>query len=200
VDGAFYLLDGRQVRVPMMRQTESFAYTSGEGYQAVELLYDRGEGADAGALSMVILLPAAGNFEAFEKGLQAEQVGAIIEDLQPIRLALTMPKFKFDSGFSLREVLAEMGMPDAFSPDDADFSGMTGRRELFVSDVLHKAFVDVNEQGTEAAAATAVVVGITSVPQEPCVKVTIDRPFIFLIRDIETGAILFVGRVLNPAV
>ena len=200
VDGAFYLLDGRQVRVPMMRQTESFAYTSGEGYQAVELLYDRGEGADAGALSMVILLPAAGNFGAFEEGLHAERVGAIIEDLQPIRLALTMPKFKFDSGFSLREVLAEMGMPDAFSPDDADFSGMTGRRELFVSDVLHKAFVDVNEQGTEAAAATAVVVGITSVPQEPCVKVTIDRPFIFLIRDIETGAILFVGRVLNPAV
>jgi len=111
-----------------------------------------------------------------------------------------MPKFKFDSNFSLKEVLAEMGMPDAFSPDDADFSGMAGSRELFISDVLHKAFVDVNEEGTEAAAATAVVVGITSAPQEPSVKVSIDRPFIFLIRDIETDTILFVGRVLNPAV
>jgi serpin B len=111
-----------------------------------------------------------------------------------------MPKFKFDSSFSLKEVLTEMGMPDAFSPDDADFSGMTGGRELFISDVLHKAFVDVEEKGTEAAAATAVVVGVTSVPQEPSVQVTIDHPFIFLIRDIETGAILFVGRVFNPAV
>jgi serpin B len=199
-NGPFYLLDGGKLTVPMMRQTEAFGYTSGEGYQAVELLYDRGEVGDGGALSMVILLPAAGNFQAFEEGLRAEQVGAIIKDLQPTRLALTMPKFKFDSSFSLKEVLTEMGMPDAFSPDDADFSGMTGGRELFISDVLHKAFVDVEEKGTEAAAATAVVVGVTSAPQEPSLEVTIDRPFIFLIRDIETGAILFVGRVLNPLV
>ena len=190
-NGPFYLLGGGQVSVPMMRQTESFGYTDGEGYQAVELPYDGGE------LSMVILLPASGNFEAFEKGLQAQQVDAIIDDLQNTRLTLTMPQFKFESQFSLKDTLAEMGMPIAFSPDEADFSGMTGNRELFISDVVHKAFVVVDEAGTEAAAATAVIMKLTAVP-EPPVEVTIDRPFIFLIRDIETGTILFVGRVLNP--
>jgi serpin B len=189
-DGPFNLLDGEQVIVPMMKQTESFGYTEGEGYQAVELPYDGGE------LSMVILLPEAGKFEAFEEGLQSQQVDAIISDLRHIEVTLTMPKFEFDSEFSLKDTLAEMGMPIAFS-SSADFSGMTGKRELSISDVMHKAFVAVDEAGTEAAAATAVIVGLTAVP-EPLVDVTVDRPFIFLIRDIETGAVLFVGRVLNP--
>jgi serpin B len=192
-NGPFYLLDGGQVTVPMMRQTESFGYTEGEGYQAVELPYDGDE------LSMVILLPESGNFEAFEEGLQAQQVSDIISDLQPTQVALTMPQFKFESQFSLKDTLAGMGMTDAFSPNDADFSGMTGNCELFISDVVHKAFVAVDEAGTEAAAATAVVVGTTAMPEEPSVEVTLDHPFIFLIRDIETGAILFVGRVLNPS-
>jgi len=108
-----------------------------------------------------------------------------------------MPKFEFDSEFRLNDTLAEMGMPIAFSPGDADFSGMTGNRELFISDVIHKAFVSVDEAGTEAAAATAVIMMRAAVSKPP-VEVTIDRPFIFLIRDIETGAILFVGRVMNP--
>jgi len=189
-DGPFYLLDGGQVTVPMMRQTESFGYTEGEGYQAVELQYDGNE------LSMVILLPEAGNFQAFEEGLQAQQVDAIISALQPTEVTLTMPQFEFDSEFSLKDTLAGMGMPIAFS-SDADFSGMTGNRELSISDVLHKAFVAVDEAGTEAAAATAVIMKLTAVP-EPPVEVTIDRPFIFLIRDIDTGVILFVGRVMNP--
>jgi len=189
-DGLFYLLDGGQITVPMMRQMESFGYTEGEGYQAIELLYDGGE------LSMVILLPEAGEFEVFEEGVQAQQVSDIISDLQPTEVALTMPKFEFDSEFSLKDTLAGMGMPIAFS-SAADFSGMTGNPELFISDVVHKAFVAVDEAGTEAAAATAVIMKLTAVP-EPPVEVTIDRPFIFLIRDIETGAILFVGRVLNP--
>ena len=189
-DGPFYLLDGGQASVPMMKQTESFGYTEGEEYQAVELPYDGGE------LSMVILLPEAGQFEAFEKTLNAQQVSDIISGLQPTEVALTMPKFEFDSEFSLKDTLAGMGMPIAFS-SAADFSGMTGKRELAISDVVHKAFVAVDEAGTEAAAATAVIVGLTAVP-EPLVEVTVDRPFIFLIRDIETGAILFVGRVMNP--
>jgi serpin B len=190
-DGPFYLFDGGQVTVPMMKQTESFGYTEGEGYQAVELLYD------GGVLSMVILLPEAGNFEAFEEGLQAQQVSNIISGLQPTEVALTMPKFEFDSEFSLKDILAGMGMPVAFT-EDADFSGMTGNPELFISDVVHKAFVAVDEAGTEAAAATAVIMKLTAVPPPP-MEVTLDRPFIFLIRDIDTGAILFVGRVLNPS-
>jgi serpin B len=193
-DGSFYLLDGGQVTVPMMKQTESFGYTGGEGYQAIELSYDGGE------LSMVILLPEAGQFEAFEAGLQAQQVSDIISDLQLTEVALTMPKFKFDSEFSLKDTLTDMGMPIAFSPYDADFSGMNGKlgtERLFISAVVHKAFVAVDEAGTEAAAATAVMVSTSSLPPPP-IPVTIDHPFIFLIRDIETGAILFVGRVLNP--
>ena len=193
INGPFYLLGGGQVTAPMMKQTELFGYTEGAGYQAVELPYDGDE------LSMVILLPASGNFEAFEAGLQAQQVNEIISDLQTTQVALTMPKFEFDSEFSLKDTLSDMGMQDAFSPDEADFSGMTGNRELFISDVIHKAFVAVDEAGTEAAAATAVIVGTTSAPVGPLAEVTLDRPFIFLIRDIETGAILFVGRVLNPA-
>jgi serpin B len=189
-NGPFYLVDGGQVSVPMMRQTESFGYTDGEGYQAVELLYDGGE------LSMVILLPASGNLEAFEEGLQVQQVNDIINGLQPTEVALTMPKFEFESEFSLKDTLTEMGMPIAFS-GDADFSGMTGTRDLSISAVLHKAYVSVDEAGTEAAAATAVIVGETAMPGQSA-EVTIDRPFIFLIRDIETGAVLFIGRVLNP--
>ena len=189
-DGSFYLLDGRHMIVPMMKQTESFGYTEGEEYQAVELLYDNGE------LSMVILLPEAGEFEAFEERLQAQQVCDLISDLQSTEIALTMPQFEFDSEFSLKDALADMGMPIAFS-GGADFSGMTGNPELFISDVVHKAFVAVDEAGTEAAAATAVIMKLTAVPDPP-LEVTIDRPFIFLIRDIETGAILFIGRVINP--
>jgi len=189
-DGVFYLLDGSEVTVPMMRQTESLGYAEGDGYQAVELPYDGNE------LSMVILLPATGQFETFEEALDAQRVEAIIGSLEYKQVALRMPKFEFDSEFSLIEALAALGMPIAFS-GGADFSGMTGNRDLYIADVVHKAFVSVDEAGTEAAAATAVVMEMTAMPET--VEVTIDRPFIFLIRDIETGAILFVGRTLNPA-
>jgi serpin B len=149
-NGAFHLLDGGEVNVPMMIQTESFGYAKGDGYQAVELPYDGRE------LSMV------------------------------------------ESDFSLTDTLAAMGMPVAFSPA-ADFSGMTGNRDLAITDVLHKAFVAVDEAGTEAAAATAVIMGESAAPELP-VEVTLDSPFIFLIRDIGTGAILFVGRLVNPSI
>lgn len=191
-DGTFYLLDGGEVTVPMMRQTESFGYAEGEGYQAVELLYDGRE------LSMVILLPDAGEFEAFEGSLDAERVDAIIEAMTNREVALTMPKFEFDSDFSLSQSLAAMGMQEAFT-ESADFSGMTGNRDLFISDVIHQAFVSVDEAGTEAAAATAVIMAELAMPAEP-VEITMDHPFIFMIRDIQTGAILFVGRVADPSV
>ncbi len=190
-DGPFHLLDGGQLTVPMMRQTESFGYTDGEGFQAVDLPYDGGE------LSMVILLPEAGQFQAFEQGLDAERVDDIMGGLHVAYVTLAMPKFEFDSEFSLKDTLADMGMPIAFSRA-ADFSGMTGTPDLYISEVIHKAFVSLDEAGTEAAAATAVIMRLTAMPAQQ-VEVTIDRPFIFLIRDIETGAILLVGRVLNPA-
>ena len=188
-DGRFYLLDGSNVTVPMMRQTESFGYAEGEGYQAVELLYDGSE------LSMVILLPERGHFEEFEASLDADQVDSILGDLGYKAVDVSLPKFEFESEFSLVDTLAAMGMPIAFS-GAADFSGMTGSRDLYIAEILHKAFVSVDEAGTEAAAATAVVMKETAI-EEP-VEVTADRPFVFLIRDIETGAVLFLGRVANP--
>jgi len=109
-----------------------------------------------------------------------------------------MPKFEFESDMSLVEILSAMGMPVAFS-NSADFSGMDGTRSLYIGDVIHKAFVSVDENGTEAAAAIAVIM-VGSAPMDPPPNFNIDRPFIFLIRDIETGSILFVGRVLNPGV
>ncbi|MBA7621050.1 hypothetical protein ES703_28407 [subsurface metagenome] len=190
-DGSFYLLDGGEIIVPMMRQTELFGYAEGDGYQAVELLYDGGE------LSMVILLPQAGHFEAFEESLDTQQVDGIAGRLEFRQVTLAMPRFEFESDFSLRETLAAMGMPLAFSWA-ADFSGMTGNQDLFIADVVHKAFVSVDEAGTEAAAATAVVMPLSIPPEEP-VEVTVNRPFIFLIHDIETGSILFIGRVVNPS-
>jgi len=190
-DAPFRLLDGSEVTVPMMRQTSSFNYTEGTDYQAVELPYDGGE------LSMVILLPKGGHFNAFEEKLDASRVQGIIGQMTHREVALTMPRFTFESSFSLKGALSDLGMGAAFDPSSADFSGMDGRRDLFIQDALHKAFVAVDEAGTEAAAATAVIVGLTSVPQPP-VEMKVDRPFIFLIRDIPTGSIIFVGRVLNP--
>jgi serpin B len=192
-DGTFHLLSGSEVTVPMMKQTKSFAYAESNDYQAVELPYDGSE------LSMVILLPQPGQFTTFERSLDAKKVDGIIDSLGYKKIALTMPKYEFTSDFSLKKTLSDMGMPVAFT-DSADLSGMDGKHDLFISDVIHKAFVSVDESGTEAAAATAVIIAATSAPMpEQIINVTIDRPFIFLIRDIQTGTILFVGRVMNPA-
>jgi len=186
----FHLLDGSTVDVPMMRQAERLGYAAGEGYQAVSLPYDGRE------LEMIVLLPDGGKFAEFEKSLDAGRAGSIIKDIVPKQVALSLPRFKFESEFSLGNVLADMGMPVAFS-SQADFSGMTGNHELSISRVVHKAFVGVDEAGTEAAAATAVIMRATAMPVTPQ-EVTIDRPFIFLIRDIQTGSVIFVGRVVNP--
>ncbi|MDD5038073.1 MAG: serpin family protein [Dehalococcoidales bacterium] len=190
-EAAFHLLDGGDVLVQMMRQTEEFGYAEGDDYQAVELKYDGGE------LSMVILLPEESNFNTFEASLEAQTFKEIINDIGIKNTILSMPKFEYESEFSLTDSLAALGMTEAFSME-ADFSGMTGNDELFIKDVVQKAFVSVDEAGTEAAAATAVIMDLKAMPGEP-VEVTLDRPFIYLIRDIETGTILFIGRVMNPS-
>jgi serpin B len=190
--GVFQLIDGRDLTVPMMRQTAYFGYGEGTAFTVVELPYDGNE------LSMVILLPDEGQFEAFENALDNDVLRDAVNDLQRTRLDLTMPKFKMETSFGLNDALANLGMKAAFDPATADFSGMDGTRDLYITDVIHKAFVEVDESGTEAAAATAVIVGTTSVPADP-IKVTIDRPFLFLIRDIETGTVLFLGRVMDPS-
>jgi serpin B len=192
-DDAFHLLDGKVITVPLMRQRESFGYTEGDGYQAVKLPYNGGQ------LSTIVLLPRAGQFSAFEDSLSAARVEAVVASMTPQEVDLSLPKFKVESSFSLGRTLAQMGMPVAFS-DTADFSGMNNDRAgLMISDIFHKAFVTVDEAGTEAAAATAVLLGGGNpVTPPPFVEFKADRPFIFLIRDNATGALLFVGRVMNP--
>jgi serpin B len=187
----FRTLTGEQVEVPMMKQVKGFAYDSGDGYQAVELPYSGRE------LSMLILVPDMGRFDEFESSLDREVVENVIDRLAQKQVALRMPKFEFKKRLGLAETLSAMGMPAAFSMQ-ADFSGMDGTRDLFIQDVVHQAFVSVDETGTEAAAATAVVMTLKSAPMEEPVELNIDRPFIFLIRDIQTDTILFLGRVLDP--
>ena len=188
----FHLAGGGTVRVPMMTETtkEFYGYAKGNGYQAVDVPYSWGE------MSMTILLPDEGALEQFEASLDSEMLNRVIDDIEIDYVTLTMPLFEFESQFSLGGALAEMGMPDSFD-GGADFSGMTGSSDLRISEVVHKAFVSVNEEGTEAAAATGVVMLLSGPSKEP-IEVTVDRPFIFLIRDTSTGTILFLGRVSNP--
>ncbi len=190
-DGAFYLLDGGRVTVPMMHQSESMRYAKGDGYQIVERAYVGGQ------MAMDIILPDQGEFEAIERAMDSEWLDAALAALDGRQVSLSMPRFEFESQIGLSQVLIAMGMPTAFG-SGADFSAMDGGRNLFISDVLHKAFVSVDEEGTEAAAATAVIMSLTAI-MDPPIEVSVDRPFIFLIRDIQTGAVLFIGRVMNPA-
>ena len=188
----FHLLDGSEVNVPTMHQGTSMPYVRGDGFQAVDLSY-AGDSA-----AMLILLPDKGSFEQFEDSLTPALLDETLNSLEPTSLMLALPKFMFESEFIVSDTLKSMGMLDAFNPGRADFSGMTDRKDLFISEVIHKAFVAVDEEGTEAAAATAVIVEATGAPIYD-VTLTVDRPFIFILRDKPSGQILFIGRVLNPA-
>ena len=187
----FTLLDGSVIQTPMMNQSINLPYAKGEDYEAVEIPYNNSP------ISMFIILPDEGKFDLIEKSLSASLIQQIENSLQNNQVELSLPKFKIESSFDLAEVLAAMGMSDAFNPDKADFTGMVDMPELFISDVVHKAYVDVNEEGTEAAAATAVIMKITSAPAES-VTFKVDRPFIFMIMDRSSGTVLFMGRVTHP--
>jgi serpin B len=150
-------------------------------------------------LSMVVLLPReTEGLGALEKSLAVESLDAWMAKISKREVIVSLPKFKMTSEFGLAETLQEMGMKDAFRPDAADFSGMTGRKDLFIDAVVHKAYVDVNEEGTEAAAATGVIMKLTAVRDQPPVFKA-DHPFLFVIRENASGSILFMGRVMNPA-
>lgn len=187
-DAAFTLADGESVDVPMMQVSEHFSFSDKDTYSAVRLPY-------AGHQTSMIVIAPKGDFSSFEDALDAARLADIIGGLEGGMLELSFPKFTFESDVPLSQTLQDMGMGIAFS-GEADFSGIDGTKSLAITDVLHKAFVAVDEKGTEAAAATAVVVGETSVPVfEP---LAIDRAFLFLIRDETTGSVLFIGRVLDP--
>ena len=188
----FYLPGGTTVSVPMMHQTDKFSYINGDDYTAIELLYDIHN------MSMVIIMPDEGTFTDFENSLTAEVIDGILHSMNYGQVNLSMPKFEFESDFSLKAALKVMGMTDAFS-DFADFSGITDKTDLIISDIIHKAFVSVDEEGTEAAARYRRYLH-SNLHANGNREVNINHSFIFLIRDITTGSTLFIGRVINPAV
>jgi serpin B len=198
-DEPFHLATGDTIDVPFMVQVESFAYGALDTFQAVELAYDNG------GFAMTILLPEEGQLDAVEAALDPDALQAALVALERKDIHLFLPKFGFEFDASLVEPLQALGMPDAFDPGRADFTGMVDGplppgENLSIGDVLHKAFIAVDEEGTEAAAATVVIMETTAAQpdeQEP-LEVRIDRPFLFTIRDTRTGTILFLGRVTDP--
>lgn len=189
-DVTFHALDGTTPMTSMMADAEMPARgATVSGVEVVALPYDGDE------LSMLILMPPLADFTSFEQGLTAQAIDGYVAALKSEDLELTLPKFELRTSASLNQPLSTLGLGIAFS-DGADFSAMSKEASLAISDVVHQSFVKVNESGTEAAAATAVVVGTTSIPQTR--PVTIDRPFVFAIRDDATGAIVFIGRYVKP--
>jgi len=203
----FLMTSGNSIKVPMMNQKSYFGYEEHDSLWVLELPYaeNRQEkdpfelpiSYDKNNLSMIILLPKQHDgLAALEESLNPANLDEWLDSLQWKKVKVFLPKFKVSTGFELSKTLKNMGMPDAFN-DDADFSGMDGTKELYIKSIIHKAFVDVNEKGTEAAAATAVFVGTRGLPP-PTPIFRADHPFIFLIRHNSSGSILFMGRVVNP--
>jgi serine protease inhibitor len=188
----FHASPNATVDTPMMSQTHEFGYLEDKSLQVLEMPYTGGD------LSMVVLLPKAQDgLPALERSLTAERASQWVDSLRPRNIQVYLPRFKTTAEFELNDVLTQLGMRLAFDNSSADFSGMTGNRDLYISAVVHKAFVDVNEEGTEAAAATAAVVRTKAMPMRPPVF-RADHPYLFLIRDTRSGAILFMGRVADP--
>jgi len=196
-DVPFTLLDGKAVQAPTMHHQAHFKYLETPALQAIELPYK------GGRLAMLVLLPAkTSSVDALIKDLSAENLSSLATRMAPELCNLALPKFKLAWGTKdLVEPLKALGMKLAFNEDHADFSGMTGKKELFIKYVLHKACVDVDEKGSEAAAATAVIMaaptGVAPRPQKVN-EMHIDRPFVFMIRDTTTGQVLFTGRITDP--
>jgi serpin B len=174
-----------------MHQTTEFNYLVADGFQILEMPY-KGD-----ALSMVVFLPEkVDGLPEFEQTLAADKLGEWLSKLHQQEVDVILPKFQVTAEFQLKDTLSALGMPSAFTADRADFSGMDGRKDLYLTAVVHKAFVDVNEEGTEAAAATGVAVGARSAPRTEIFRA--DHPFMFLIRDQRSGSVLFMGRVVDP--
>ena len=188
----FTRADGSQVSVPTMSlDLSEGSYASGTGWQAVELPYA------GGSLAMTIVVPD--DLATFEAGLDAGRFSEITAALGPAAVDLTLPRFKIETKSNLNSALAQMGMPLAFDPSRADFSGITTQEQLYISRVVHQANIAVDEKGTEATAATAVQIE-ASVASQQQVTLHVDRPFLLAVRDTNTGAILFLGRVVDPSV
>jgi serpin B len=186
----FMVTPVRRVQVPMMHQMETFSCFEDDELQVLEMPYKGGQ------LSMVILLPRkVEGLDALEEAFSKGAADEWLRTLRPLEVEVAMPRFTMTVESRMDEALKSLGMTDAFALPAADFSAMNGQGDLFLGAVLHKAFVDVNEEGTEAAAVTAVPAPAAAVAGT---RFRADHPFLFLIRDRRTGCILFLGRLTNP--
>jgi serpin B len=200
-DEDFRTATGKTVTVPMMQRTDEeavYRYAETDDLQLLVMPYEHESGRQ---LSMVVLLPNGDSLAPAESSLDAGTLSNLLESSTTRQVKVYFPKFKLETKYEqLGRTLAAMGMPTAFSTN-ADFSGMDGTKDLSISDVIHQAYVDVNEEGTEAAAATAVVMRLAAAPvePEPVPVFRADHPFLFFIVDDESGAILFMGRITDPS-
>ena len=195
-DEDFMVTDSKTIKAPMMMRTDKdakFNYMETDEIQMLEMLY-KGE-----ELSMLVILPKENDLESVEATLTTEKLEDWRNQLSNQRVKVYMPKFKFETKYFMKRTLMDMGMPKAFTWPGANFSGMDGTDLLYIDEVIHQAFVEVNEEGTEAAAATVVIMKAGSVgPPSPIPVFRADHPFIFLIQERESGSILFMGRVVDP--
>jgi serpin B len=193
-DAPFLVTPQQRVTVPMMHQVGRFNYLETDDLQALELPYA------GGRLALMVLLPRkVDGLAECEQTLTADNLARWAAKLRPRKVAVEFPRFKVTGTFLLNDVLSQMGMPLPFDDKRADFSAMDESEPgLFLFAVVHKAFVDVNEEGTEAAAATAAVMSLRGISTEKPTVFRADHPFVFLIRDISTGSLLFLGRLTNP--
>lgn len=190
-DGLFNLDDNMEVTVPMMSQKSFFNYARNSTCQAIELPYEGDN------IVMTILLP--NNLSAFEEKLNKDSLKEILDGMTFQKVKLQMPKFKLESSLNLKKVLCSLGMKIAFDPVKANFEGISSNENLYLQEILQKALVIVDEDGTEAAAATAAIFACSCMPMLiPFEEMIIDRPFIFFIIDKNTKSILFMGKILKP--
>lgn len=191
----FYLINGEEIEIAMMEQERSYRYTRREDYQAIAIPY---EGSD---VVMMVLMPDEGKFHQVENSLEAEDYAQLYNQTRGQLVELLLPRWKYRTSSVLSNVFQELGMVDAFSPSRANFSDITNEEDIFIGCVIHEAYIKVNEEGTEAAAATAIgMAGAAGPGQDPPQPIVfkVDHPFIYYIFDIDTQSILFMGRVMNP--
>lgn len=192
-DESFWVDASTSVKVPMMKDVGIFNYIKTNEFKALEMHYQGDK------ISMLVLLPHDRNgLGSLEKSLDLQKLYDLKVKMTREPLTVHMPKFEFDTEYDLVEKLQSLGVHKAFDENNANFDGITEDERLFIAKAIHKAFVDVNEEGTEAAAITALVVTLTSGPPEPKHEFRADHPFIFIIQEKHTGEILFMGRVMDP--
>ncbi len=188
----FFQRSGEQIEVAMMHQTQDLPYLKTEDLSMVVFPYS------AGKLEMVFIQPSMDKFEVFEQELTTQSLKSLREQQQWGGVRFSLPRFQFSTDINSQKILTTLGMPSTFDQNQADFSGITLEEQIYIDAAIHEAFINVDEEGTEAAGATAILLAGKGMPAREPVEINLNSPFFFILQDRETGTILFYGRVMNP--